>query len=85
MSSLVSIIWILTILSFIKGNQTNCRCSLGAETRTPKNSPHKCLIQILILSDIINQKLNDATLASLGIFKMASKMAAKGIESSISS
>ena len=21
--------------------------SLGAETRTPKNSPHKCLIQIL--------------------------------------
>ena len=22
--------------------------SLGAETRTPKNSPHKCLIQILI-------------------------------------
>ena len=23
--------------------------SLGAETRTPKNSPHKCLIQILII------------------------------------
>ena len=23
--------------------------SLGAETRTKKNSPHKCLIQILII------------------------------------
>ena len=43
--------------------------SLGAETRTPKNSPHKCLIQILIILDILKQKLNDATLASLGKLK----------------
>ena len=43
--------------------------SLGAETRTPKNIPHKCLIQILIILDILKQKLNDATLASLGKLK----------------
>ena len=29
-------------------NQFSVR-SLGAETRTQKNSPHKCLIQILII------------------------------------
>ena len=49
--------------------QTSSIYSLGAETRTQKSSPHKCLIQILIIYSILNQKLNDATLASLGKLK----------------
>ena len=40
---------VVVLLFYVHGKHLRSCRSLGAETRTQKNSPHKCLIQVLII------------------------------------
>ena len=79
-----SLIGLKIISGKLRGDiNSRCATSPGAKTGPPpsppqkkkkkkkKNSPHihVCLTQILIIKDILNQKLYDVSLASLGKLK----------------